>query len=65
MKSPCLTLFANKKRPAGLSVLMLPAGEMWSVVVESPRIASARAPVTAVIGDTSFVMVWKNGGSWM
>ena len=34
--------------PAGLDAGMLPAGEMWSVVIESPSSASARAPVTGL-----------------
>ena len=31
--------------PAGESFLMLPAGEMWSVVMLSPSSASTRAPL--------------------
>ena len=33
--------------PAGELGLIEPAGLMWSVVTESPKIASARAPVTS------------------
>jgi hypothetical protein len=29
---------------------MEPAGLMWSVVMESPKMASARAPVTSPVG---------------
>ena len=43
---------------------MLPAGEMWSVVIESPSTASARAPVMSVTGSGSGVSPAKNGGSW-
>ena len=41
---------------------MLPAGEMWSVVIESPSIASARAPVIARMPGGSIVMPSKYGG---
>jgi len=36
-------LFCNRYLPAGELSLMAPAGEMWSVVTESPKIPSARA----------------------
>ena len=36
--------------PAGESGLMAPAGEMWSVVTESPNLASTRAPVMSLTG---------------
>jgi hypothetical protein len=48
--------------PAGLSVLIEPAGEMWSVVMLSPRRASARAPVMLVGGVGSSDRPSKNGG---
>ena len=32
--------------PAGDDSLIAPAGEMWSVVIESPKSAMARAPLT-------------------
>ena len=35
---------------AGLFRAMLPAGEMWSVVIESPSTASARAPLMSTGG---------------
>ena len=34
--------------PAGDEAAIEPAGEMWSVVMESPRTASARAPAIAI-----------------
>jgi len=36
--------------PAGLSALIEPAGEMWSVVIESPRMASGLASMMSVTG---------------
>ena len=45
LKSFFSTPCAISHLPAGLAAGMLPAGEMWSVVIESPSIASARAPV--------------------
>ena len=35
-----------KNPPAGEEALMEPAGEMWSVVMESPNSAMMRAPLT-------------------
>src|SRR5262245_15133098 len=48
--------------PAGLDAGMLPAGEVWSVVIESPSIASARAPVIGLMPGGSIVIPWKYGG---
>ena len=48
--------------PAGLAAGIEPAGEMWSVVIESPSIASTRAPRTGATGFTSAVIPSKNGG---
>ncbi len=36
--------------PAGLSFLIEPAGEMWSVVILSPSSARMRAPLMSVTG---------------
>ena len=44
---------------------MEPAGEMWSVVTESPSTASTRAPVMSVTGAGSAVSPSKNGGRAM
>ena len=49
-------------RPAGESVLIAPAGEMWSVVTESPSLASTRAPAMSVTGAGSRAMPSKYGG---
>jgi hypothetical protein len=43
-------MLAAGTRPAGLSALMAPAGEMWSVVMLSPSSASTRAPRTSRTG---------------
>ncbi len=48
--------------PAGLSALIEPAGEMWSVVTESPSLASTRAPAMSATGVVSSVMPSKYGG---
>jgi len=42
--------------------LIDPAGEMWSVVTESPSIASTRAPAMSVIGAGSAGIPSKYGG---
>ena len=39
VSTPC----SERYRPAGESFLMEPAGEMWSVVMESPNRPSTRA----------------------
>src|SRR3972149_11610064 len=44
LKSFGATPCAMRYWPAGLSTLMDPAGEIWSVVMLSPSSASARAP---------------------
>ena len=48
--------------PAGLSVLIAPAGEMWSVVTESPSMASTRAPWMSLTGAGLSGMASKYGG---
>ena len=44
---------------------MFPAGLMWSVVTESPKIPSGRAPVISVMSPGVMLNFEKNGGSWM
>ncbi len=44
---------------------MLPAGEMWSVVIESPKRPRQRAPWMSVIGAGCIVMPSKYGGFLM
>ncbi|MCY1296527.1 hypothetical protein D9M70_459160 [compost metagenome] len=52
--------------PAGEVSLIEPAGEIWSVVTESPKMPSARAPRTlAEAPDGSRLKSWKKGGSAM
>ena len=66
MKSAFNTPLASNHLPAGLDSLIEPAGEIWSVVIESPNTPSARAfaiPVAAALG--SIAKSWKKGGSAM
>jgi hypothetical protein len=56
--TPC----SDRYRPAGESALMEPAGEMWSVVTESPSFASTRAPVMSSTGVGEAAMPSKYGG---
>jgi len=51
--------------PAGLSTAIEPAGEMWSVVMLWPSIASTRAPRISVSGAGVFRIPSKNGGDLM
>ena len=51
--------------PAGLQAGMTPAGEMWSVVTESPSTASTRAPLRGLMGAGSADRPLKNGGAAM
>src|SRR3954463_9279297 len=48
--------------PAGLDAGIDPAGEMWSVVIESPNMLSARAPVIGRIPGGVSVIPSKKGG---
>ncbi len=48
--------------PAGESGLIELAGEMWSVVTESPSLASTRAPEMSPTGAGSAAMPSKYGG---
>ena len=41
---------------------MFPAGEMWSVVMLSPNLASTRAPRTSASGSGVMLMPSKYGG---
>ena len=62
LKSSGATPFACSHWPAGDQAAMDPAGLMWSVVTESPRTASARAPTMSVTGAGSAVRPVKKGG---
>src|SRR2546421_11995459 len=44
---------------------MAPAGEMWSVVTESPTHTRTRAPEIGCNSAGDAVMPSRNGGSWM
>ena len=65
LKSSGATPCATRYCPAGLSALIDPAGEMWSVVIESPSSASTRAPRMSASASGSRVMPSKNGGALM
>src|SRR3989441_10082750 len=64
LKSTGFTPLETRYWPAGLAAGIDPAGEMWSVVTESPTDTSTRAPTMSgiVAGDVA-EKVWKNGGS--
>ena len=48
LKSATATPRSLRYFPAGLEGLIDPAGDTWSVVMESPRTARTRAPVTSL-----------------
>ena len=50
--------------PASDSSVKDPAGEMWSVVMESPRLASTKALSMFFIAGSSYISS-KNGGFLM
>ena len=51
-------------RLSGLAAGIAPAGEMWSVVTESPTDTSTRALTTsAIAAGRSAEKFWKKGGS--
>src|SRR3546814_5502330 len=59
--TPC----ALSHSPAGELSLMEPAGEMWSVVTESPNTARACAPLTTGMAAGCIPKPSKKGGSAM
>lgn len=59
LKSLRSTPWSSRYCAAGVPGLMLLAGEMWSVVTESPSSASTRAPVMSVTGSGSAGMPSK------
>ena len=66
LKSALETPCSISHLPAGEFSLIDPAGEMWSVVIESPKMPSARAPLTPGSSGLGLsVNPWKNGGSAM
>src|SRR3954463_16386710 len=63
LKSAFETPCSFSHRPAGDASLIEPAGEMWSVVIESPNSAIARARLTPVPATPgTIVKPSKNGG---
>src|SRR5436309_15709187 len=62
LKSRRSTPCPDRYFPAGESGLIAPAGEMWSVVTESPSLASTRAPEMSDTGDGDAAMPSKYGG---
>src|SRR5215475_12495702 len=58
LSTPCSARYL----PAGESALMEPAGEMWSVVTESPSFARTRAPEMSETADGVACMPSKYGG---
>src|SRR6185295_14047329 len=66
LKSALVTPFSFSQIPAGDDSLIAPAGEMWSVVIESPNRPIARAPWIAAGGGGGCISKpSKKGGSAM
>ena len=59
-----LDALLRRYRAAGPFLGIEPAGEMWSVVTESPSTARTRAPAMSRSGPGSGGRSVKNGGSW-
>ena len=59
LNSPTGTCRSRRYFPAGDDARMLPAGEMWSVVIELSSSARMRAPTMSVTGFGSFSMPSK------
>ena len=59
LNSPTGTWRSSRYLPAGEVARMLPAGEMWSVVIESPKRPRMRALTMSVSGFGSLVMPSK------
>lgn len=57
--------FDVKYLPAGEFIDMLPAGDIWSVVIESPNIAKIWAFCIGGSLGRSGEMLEKNGGLWI
>src|SRR6185312_5702480 len=62
LKSRLSTPCSARYLPAGESALIELAGEMWSVVTESPSLANTRAPEMAFTGCGGGCMPSKYGG---
>ena len=62
LKSRGATLRSWSHSPAGDQAAIEPAGEMWSVVTESPRTTRTRAASMSCTGAGSTPRPSKNGG---
>src|ERR1041384_8249858 len=56
---------ALRNSPAGLASAISPAGEIWSVVTESPTYIRHLAPLIGLIAAGFSAIPSKNGGFWM
>ena len=65
LNSRCSTPRSTRYRPPGLSRLIEPAGEMWSVVTLSPTMTRQRAPVTSSTRPGASAPTSKYGGRRM
>src|SRR6516164_3742124 len=64
LKSALVTPCSFSQLPAGDDSLIDPAGEMWSVVIESPNSAIARAPWIAAGGGGGVISKCPKNGGW-
>src|SRR5699024_7952855 len=65
LKCRGVTPFSCKYCPAGISLAIAPAGEIWSVVMESPKYPSTRKLFKGLMESASFDKPSKNGGFWI
>lgn len=65
MKSTCLTPLSVRYLAAGELLAILPAGEIWSVVIESPKLQRTYALLMFFNLGNCKSVDWKNGGLWM
>src|SRR5690625_3922987 len=60
-----MTPFSCKYCPAGISFAIAPAGEIWSVVIESPKYPNTLKLSKGLIVSGSLDKPSKNGGFWI
>ena len=65
LKSAYLTPLSVRYLAAGEFLAILPAGEMWSVVIESPKLQRTKALLMLLILGRASYVDWKKGGLWM
>ena len=65
MKSLTVICFDYKNFAAGESFDIFPAGEIWSVVIESPKFRRHLALTKFVIWGSSKFIYEKKGGLWI